>query len=147
MYRLMIDTNVLIDAVDPRRPDAAAARRILSWCNGSGDRGIACSASLKDVYYVMEKIYSEKYAREAVRELTELLSIGNLGPEECVDALLSSEPDYEDGLIRSCAELNDADFIITRDAAAFGGSRIKSMTPRTFIDAVISADARRHGGY
>ena len=143
MYRLMLDTNVLLDAVDPSRSESAAARSVLSWCNGSGDRGIACSASLKDVYYIMERRYSEPIAREAVERLTGLLSIGNLGPEECLDALISNEPDFEDGLVRSCAELNDADFIITRDAAAFAGSPIKSMTPRLFEKTVIEADRRR----
>lgn len=143
MHRLMLDTNVLLDAVDPSRPEAAAARSVLSWCNGSGDRGIACSASLKDVYYIMEKRYNETVAREAVERLTGLLSIGNLGPEECIDALNTNEPDFEDGLVRSCAELNDADFIITRDAAAFAGSPIKSMTPRQFEKAVIEADRKK----
>lgn len=143
MHRLMLDTNVLLDAVDPSRPESAAARSVLSWCNGSGDRGIACSASLKDVYYIMERRYSESIAREAVERLTGLLSIGSLGPEECLDALVSNEPDFEDGLVRSCAELNDVDFIITRDAAAFAGSPIKSMTPRQFEKAVIKADRKR----
>lgn len=142
MYRLMIDTNVLLDAVDPSRPESEPARGILSWCNGGGDRGMAASASLKDVYYIMGKRYSEPVARKAVQWLTELLSIGPLGCGECLDALLSNEPDFEDGLVRSSAELNDADFIITRDAAAFASSPVKSMTPREFIAAVIEQDRR-----
>lgn len=142
MYRLILDTDVLLDAVDPNRPGSADAREILSWCNGSGDMGIAVSASLKDVYRIMRSRYSEAIARRAVQWLTELLVIGPLGIEECLGALASNEPDFEDGLVRSVAELEGADFIITCSTSAFEGSSVKSMTPRAFIHAVISADRR-----
>ena len=40
----------------------------------------------------------------------------------------SGESDFEDGLVRACAELNDVDFILTRDERAFRTSRARTLT-------------------
>lgn len=138
MYRLLFDTNVLLDAVLPGRPERTETHEVLSLCNGGGDLGIACSLSLKDVYYIVSKRYDEHTARQAVEWLTKLLVIGPVSAEECLDALASNEPDYEDGLVRSCAELNDADFIITRDVDAFAGSPVRSLTSREYLEKVVA---------
>lgn len=133
MHRLLLDTNVLIDCIDPKRPDHQAARRILERCNGEGDMGIASSHSLNDAYYIMSRLYDEQAARAGIRALADLVVIGPIGAEETLIALDSDEPDFEDGLVRACAELNDVDFIITRDAAAFERSTIRRLTAEEYL--------------
>ena len=145
MYRLLFDTNVLLDAVCPGRPEQKETHRLLARSNGDGDLGIACALSLKDVYYVMQKRFDEPTARKAVEWLTNLLVIGPIGAEECLSALASNEPDFEDGLVRSCAELNDVDFIVTRDAKAFAGTPIRHVTPREYLVEVVQQDEARMG--
>ena len=51
----------------------------------------------------------------------------------------------EDGLIRSCAELNDVDFIISRDKDAFAGSTVRCVTAREYLTKVVEQDERRLG--
>lgn len=143
MCRLLVDTNILLDAVDPTRPDCAAARGVLDRCNGWGEFGMACSLSLKDVYYITSKIYGEDKARELVRSLMRLLVIAPVDAEVCNMALASNEPDFEDGIIRACAELNGADFIITRDAAAFANSKVRSVTATEYLQIAKAADEAR----
>lgn len=46
----------------------------------------------------------------------------------------SNEPDFEDGLIRACAEHVGVDYIISRDEAAFAKSPIKRLSPRQYLD-------------
>lgn len=136
MHRLLLDTNILLDAVLPGRPEREETHQVLSLCNGGGDLGIACSLSLKDVYYIVSKRYDESTARRAVEWLTKLLIIGPVSAEECLDALASNEPDYEDGIVRACAELNDADFIITRDREAFAGSTVRAVSSSEYLEKV-----------
>ena len=66
MHRLLLDTNILIDCVDPSRASHDDALRLLAQCKGGGDMGIASSHSLSDVYYIMSRLYDEPSAREAV---------------------------------------------------------------------------------
>jgi len=134
--RLLFDTNVLLDAVVPGRPQSAEACRVLELCNGGGDLGFACALSMKDVYYVLQKHCGEARAREAVETLAGLVAVAPVGVEECDMSLRGNEPDFEDGLVRACAELNDIDFILTRDAGAFRRCKIRSLTCAEYLEIV-----------
>ena len=135
-HRLLIDTNTLLDAVIPERPQSQEACRVLAECNGGGDIGLACSLSLRDVYYVLERFYDREAARKLVASLMDLVVIAPVGAEECEMSMRGNEPDFEDGLGRAAAELNDIDFIITRDAAAFKRCRIRSLTAGEYLEIV-----------
>lgn len=132
--RLLFDTNVLLDALVEGRPQSQEAWKVLGRCNGGGDMGLATSGSLKDVYYVLARGGREAKAREAISLLTDLLVVAPVGAEECELALHEGEPDFEDGLVRACAELNDVDFILTRDARAFKRSSVRSVTCAEYLE-------------
>ena len=134
MCRLLIDTNVMLDAVLSGRPGTDAAREVLNLCNGNGEFGMACTLSFKDVYYVAAKIHGEPWARNAVRMLMDLLAIAPVDAEVLDGAARSNEPDFEDGIVRSCAELNGADFIITRDKSAFAKCRIRAVSASEYLE-------------
>lgn len=136
--RILFDTNVLIDAVDASRADSEAACKALQYCNGGGDMGIVSPSSLNDAYYVLRRMYGEPRAREAIQSLLDLLVVLPFGPEECIIAAESNEPDFEDGMIRAAAELNDIDLILTRDARAFKRSTIRAITCEEYLDIVKS---------
>ena len=135
-YRLLFDTNVLLDALVAGRPQSDEACRVLELCNGGGDLGLACTLSLKDVYYVLQKHYGEEMARERIDLLAGLVALAPVSTEECLMSLRGNEPDFEDGLIRACAELNDVDFILTRDSAAFSRSKVRSVTCAEYLRIV-----------
>lgn len=137
-HRILFDTNTLIDAADATREHSEAACRALQCCNGGGDMGIASPSSLNDAYYVLRKNYGESWAREAVKCLLALLVVLPFGPEECIIAAESNEPDFEDGMVRAAAELNDVDFILTRDSEAFKRSTIRAITCEEYLDIVES---------
>jgi len=138
--RLLLDTNVLLDAVVPGRPQSVEACRVLELCNGGGDLGFACALSMKDVYYVLQRHCGEAQAREAVEALAGLVAVVPVGIEECDMSLRGNEPDFEDGLVRACAELNDIDFILTRDTAAFRRCKIRSVTCAEYLDIAAKGD-------
>ena len=133
MCRLMIDTNILLDALDSRRPDSQAAREVLDRCNGWGEFGMASAVSFKDVYYFTGKMRGELWARSATNRLMDLVAVAPVDGEICDMAIRSNEPDFEDGIIRACAELKGADFIITRDKDAFANSKIRSVTAPEYL--------------
>lgn len=132
--RLLLDTNVLLDALDEHRPQSAEALEVLRLCNTGEAMGMVSPGSLKDLYYVLAKLHDERHARRAVRALMDLLVILPLEVEACANAIASTEPDFEDGLIRAAAELNDVEFILTRDRAAFRTSPIRSVTCAEYLE-------------
>lgn len=136
MSRLLFDTSVLLDLVDERRPQSREAALVVERCNGGGDMGLVTPMSLKDAYYVLGKAYGESIARRCIDLLAGLLVVAPFGAEECDLALRSGEPDFEDGLIRACAELNGVDVILSRDTRAFEGSRVPAVTCAEYLEKV-----------
>ena len=131
--RLLFDTNVLLDAVCRERPQSAEACEVLRRCNGGGDLGLVAVGSLKDAYCVLRRQYGEARARRSIEWLRELLVIAPMGAEECELSLGCGEQDFEDGLIRACAELNDVDVILTRDADVYKRSKVRAMTCAEYL--------------
>ena len=121
MHRVMIDTNVLIDLVSSSRPaHEAAVGAVRALLAADGFEGCALASSLKDVYYVYCRHYGdEPAARAAIRELRRMFVPNNLTAAVVDDALESDEPDFEDGVLRSAAELSGCDYLLTRDAPGF----------------------------
>ena len=138
--RVLFDTNILIDAVDKNRPFSREACLALKHCNGGGDMGLVSPTSLNDAYYILRKYKGEAWAREAVRHLLDLLVVLPFGPEECLISAESNEPDFEDGMIRAAAELNDVDYIITRDKKAFLYARKGKLTCDEYLELIASED-------
>lgn len=134
MCRLLVDTNIMLDALLNGRPGTDAAREVINLCNGNGELGMACALSFRDVYYVATKVNGELWARNAVRSLMGLLVVAPVDAEALDEAAHSNEPDFEDGIVRACAELNGADFIITRDKAAFARSKVRAISASEYLE-------------
>lgn len=134
-YKLLLDTNVLLDYV-LRRPEYETAMRLLRAVAERSVEGCVCSLSLKDLYYVSCKAMGEPDARAVVRDLMQLLEVLPIGANECRMSVESNEPDFEDGLVRAAAESNDVDFIVTRDVDAFTRSSVRSVSPGLCLDII-----------
>ena len=134
--RLLLDTNIALDLCDSGRPQHKQAVEVVRRCNGGGDMGFIASVSLKDLYYVLCKQYGKVDGRKALEYVMGLLIVAPLGAEECDLSFHGDEPDFEDGLIRAYAELNDIDFIITRDAAAFQHSTVRAIDCMEYLRIV-----------
>ena len=143
MCRLLLDTNILLDAILSNREHSSEAQALIDRCCGWGDLGMTCCLSLKDTYYIATRVHGEAWAREAVGRLMGLLQVAPVDAETCTKALGSDEPDFEHGIIRACAELNDVDFIVTRDKDAFAHSTVRSVTAAQYLEIARSKDEVR----
>ena len=136
--RIFCDTNFLLDVFDPDRTGHGDALALLWYCaeDPSRAQAIASITSFKDAYYILTRLYkNEQLARSSIEGLmgTFVQPIDMLA-EYGAEALICNEPDFEDGLIRICAEHEGATAIITRDTSAFAGCIIPHMTAAEFLD-------------
>ena len=129
MDRVLLDTNVLLDFVMVARPEHETVTTLVGrLLEGDADLCIVAT-SLKDVYYILTRTDGESVARQVVESLMVATRVLSVDDECCRQAIGSSEPDFEDGIIRAAAEIERVSFIITRDQAAFIGSRVPSISP------------------
>lgn len=142
MFRIFLDTNVLIDAATQRMPWAVSANGILAASRDATHvKAYVASLSLKDVYYIATRAKSEPIARKAVNLLLESCEVVSVTRGMCEEALAGPEPDFEDGLIAAAADRCCADILITRDAAASKGLSIPKVAPDEFADFFLSESA------
>lgn len=134
MNKLLLDTNILLDAAIGERPGWLAATLLLDEIAYGSAKGYVSALSLKDVYYVLTKYAGEPAAREYVDAALAVFSVIGVEGGTCRLAITSNEPDFEDGIIRICAESMPVDFIISRDEAAFQKSHIKRLSAQDYVD-------------
>ncbi|WEV66576.1 PIN domain-containing protein [Bifidobacterium sp. ESL0764] len=129
----MVDTNILVDYIVPDRPEHVYDEQLLAHLVDGKDTGYVTSGSLKDCYYICRKYIGEPACRALIRAFLIIFDVPPTGMAECRESAYSTEPDFEDGLIRAVAEHNNADVIITRDSAAFQSSNVNSMSAREYL--------------
>lgn len=89
---------------------------------------------MKDAYYILcRHFHNEPLVRERLNAFRQLVEVAELTRPVLDAAFLSDEPDLEDGVIRSTAELMGAEAIITRDLSAYDKSTVPSMNARTYL--------------
>ena len=135
--RVFCDTDHLLDVFDTQREHHSDAIALLWYCadSTSNIELIASITSFKDAYYILTRLYkSEPVARKSIANImwqfiwpVDMLS--RYGKE----ALSSDESDFEDGLIRACAEHEGATVILTRDKKAFATCSIPAMPAADFL--------------
>jgi len=126
---LLLDTNVLLDAVLVRAPWAASAVRLLALCGHGQVRGLLSVHAIATVYYVVAKSLGAPGARAVVAELVELLTIVELGDDDVRYALTLPIRDFEDALHVAAARRAGASHIITRNDRDFRGGTIPILSP------------------
>jgi predicted nucleic acid-binding protein len=131
--KLFADTNFLLDFASRQRADHDAAMSLGDMIAAGMYDAAICASSLKDVYYILRKDYTDSERRDFIDAMTQLFEVLPLDPESCTAALKSDEPDYEDGIIRAVAEKWEADYIVTRDAGGFTRSFIPKIHPDAFL--------------
>lgn len=137
--RILLDTNVVIDALAAREPFRRPAELIFLYCEKDGVTGCLSGNSLSDTYYLLRKHLSENAVRGHLGALMYLFDILPVGEEECSQALVSSIRDFEDAIQAACAKRFHIDYIITRDLS-FLEQCPMAVTPSKFIE-ITGADS------
>ena len=133
--KILIDTNVIIDALTSREPfrEDAEQNFILS-ANRAEDMYITAS-SATDIYYLVRKyLHSMEQAKSVMTKLYELFYILDVTSNDCQDALVSGVNDYEDAVVSCCAFRNHIDYIVTRNIKDYGESKVRAILPEQFIN-------------
>ena len=138
--KVFVDTNILIDAAVPDREQHLSAILLENEVAYGGLRAHVAATTLKDVYLLIKGETDEAFAREYIQCLMKLYQLTAVDTFICADAAQSNEPDFEDGIIRSCAEQLGAEYIISRDEKAFKNSPIKRITAEEYIDMFVELE-------
>lgn len=132
--KILIDTNVIIDALTSREPWNESAEKIfIMAANNIVDMYITAS-STTDIYYLVRKhLHNTETARQVMSKLYSLVGILEVKEEDCVDALVSPITDYEDAVVEQVARRSSVECIVTRNQKDYELGLAKVFLPDDFI--------------
>lgn len=135
--RILVDTNIIIDALTGREPFREAAEQVfLIAANRAEDMYIAAS-SVTDIYYLVRKhLHSTEQSKDVMSKLFELFYILDVTSGDCMDALASEMKDYEDAVITCCAYRSQIDYIVTRNIKDYAASKVRAISPEKFVEII-----------
>ena len=134
MISVLLDSNVILDAVAHREPFNKNAEVIFMLAAERKLKGYITANSLTDIYYIAKKQLSDLSAREALRYLFKVFSVIDVTGEDCQEALEFAMPDFEDAVVVSCSVKVNIDYIITRDEIFLASNNVRNVvSPAEFL--------------
>ncbi len=135
--KILIDTNVIIDALTSREPFRKDAEQIFLLAANQIENMYITASSATDIYYLVRKhLHSTEQAKSVMSKLYELFHILDVTSVDCQEALSSEVNDYEDAVLSCCAFRNHMDYIVTRNVKDYEKSKTSAILPETFINVV-----------
>ena len=135
---VLVDTNIIIDALANREPYADNAKKFLEKCAAREVTGILAAHSIPNMFYIFRKNFSQDERRFLLKNLCNIFKISDLNAKKILAALENEKfVDFEDCLQEECAVESMADYIVTRNPADFANSRVKVILPEEFLKKLL----------
>ena len=114
--RVLLDTNILLDAIAARDPFKEEAQEIFLMAAKEEIEGFVTANSITDIYYIACRSgLDDAAARKAIHNLMQVFSVIDVRGADCEAALALPIPDYEDAIVVECGRRESIGYIITRD--------------------------------
>ena len=133
--RVLVDTCVIIDALQSRVPFAEDAQRIFIYSANNQFEGYITAKSVADIYYLTHRLtHSNTETRKILSKLFTLFHLLDTTSLDCRKAISSEITDYEDAVMVETAIRSEMDCIVTRNVKDYTKSSIKVYEPSIFLE-------------
>lgn len=133
MKRVLVDVNVLLDAVLEREPHAKVATKIWAAVETRRVAGLVPAHGVTTLFYLFSRARGADSARRAVAHLLSVFGVAAVGQATLQRALTLGWTDFEDAVCAAAAEAAGCDLIVTRDPAGFRASPVQSVDSATAL--------------
>lgn len=135
MHKLFLDTNVFLDWLFERAPNAEAAATIIEL-GQEGQLELLCSSSTITnlIYFTQKQIKERNRIRTLIKDLVTLVEVIPTNSRHIYQAMDNDFSDLEDAIQYETAAANPKVFaIITQNKKNFKKSKIKVLTPQEYL--------------
>lgn len=132
--RVLVDTCIIIDALQAREPFRESAEKIFLLAANNTIEAFITAKSAADIYYLIHRnTHSDKDTRKILSDIFTLFPPLDTKGIDCTKALSSEISDYEDAIMVATAIRDNLDCLVTRNQKDFS----KSPTPVYSPDELI----------
>ena len=139
--RAIIDTCVVIDALQNREPFCADAQRVFLAIANRRVGGSITAKAVTDIYYLMHRYtHDDAQSRRALSAIFTLFDVLDTAGLDCRRAISSEISDYEDAVMVESAIRAEVDCIVTRNKRDYEKSLVPVYSPAEFLDLIQPED-------
>lgn len=132
--RVLIDTCIIIDALQARIPFAENAQKIFIHVANKHFEGYITAKSSADIYYLTHRCtHSDTETRKILSKLYTLFHLLDTTSLDCRKAISSKMSDYEDAIMVETAIRSEMDCIVTRNLKDYEKASVKVYSPQEFL--------------
>ena len=133
--RVLLDTNIIMDALQERSPFDTYAKEILMHAEDSSQLSCLFTANAAtDIFYLYAKSRNLVSAKVALRFLLATFSVIAVTHEDCIEAVSHHIDDFEDALLVVCARKSGIDYIVSRDDKLLQSkTEVKIISPKELL--------------
>ena len=133
--KVLLDTNVVLDFLQNRKPYAEAALTLFQAVATGQFSGYISAKSVTDIFYLMHRFnHSNEETRVLIQTLLGIVSLADTVASDVLYALTSETADYEDAVLIETAKREKIDCIVTRNVKDFTHSTVPVYDPDQFIE-------------
>ena len=132
--RVLVDTCVIIDALQSRVPFAEDAQKIFIQSANKQFEGYITAKSVTDIYYLTHRLtHSDMETRKILSKLFMLFHLLDTTSLDCRKAISSEMNDYEDAIMVETAVRSGMDCIVTRNIKDYTKAAVNVLDPLAFL--------------
>ena len=133
--RAVIDTCVIVDALQSRDPFCKDAQSIFLLCANRQFEGFLTAKAITDIYCLTHRqTHSGKSTRDILTKLCALFGLLDNAALDIRKAISAEIPDFEDAVMVETAVRYGADCIITRNTRDYSKAPIPVYAPAEFVE-------------
>lgn len=133
--RAVIDTCVIVDALQSRDPFCKDAQSIFLLCANRQFEGFLTAKAITDIYYLThQQTHSGKATRDILTKLCALFGLLDTAALDIRKAISAEIPDFEDAVMVETAVRSGADCIVTRNTRDYSKAPIPVYAPAEFVE-------------
>lgn len=138
--KVLIDTNVLLDVLQNRKPFVDNSLIIWNLCETGMLTGCVSTLSIANLSYIMRKELSPEMTANVLTQLNSVFQFVDLSPDIVLKAAKLQWRDFEDAVQAVTAKQNRCEVIITRNVKDFENSQVYALNPKEWIEKYLITD-------
>jgi predicted nucleic acid-binding protein len=143
--RVLLDTNIILDALLNRQPFVAEAQQILQANDQARVSAYVTATTITDIFYLARKALGTEATLKAIELCLTAFQVCTVDIQTLETAIKLEGKDFEDNLQIACALASGLDAIITRNKADFKTTTVAIMEPAELLSQLTPSPAGAAG--
>jgi predicted nucleic acid-binding protein len=135
--RVLVDTNIMLDALLEREPFFGDARALMEAIDSGQIVGYVTATTITNIFYIVRRqTRSIERASLAVSETLAAMQICLIDRDILEAAFAFNMRDFEDAVQLACAIAENLEAIITRNPQDFEGAALPILSARELLESL-----------